>query len=383
MEQSHGSTATQAIPTWSSPGGEGEGSYSGLYSKMWKQMGSIIQPSLKHAILHQFSPPKSGTEPIHYADFGYAVRNNTLGFAKFVVDALKMRPDVIDRDIVCHFADLPSFDFNKLFKQLPPFTGQGDGSVEERTWFADGVPGTQYGRMFPRSSLHVAITTLTLHYLSELPKSILDKSSPAYNKGKVGCHGSSPATAEAYAKVSRQGLRKFFECRAEEIASGGVLGFYCLGRRDRAHPENQLVDEGSNYLLDIEKTWKELVNEGVLTDESLDDFNLPLCYPSIDELQEAIEHPPSAFRIEKLDFIEKRPLADKPMEFDDAEAYGKFMTVMFGNMRPRLARYGLAPELTDEFEKRYRQNCEKSYAAKKAAGFPMNMSMCVAVLVRK
>lgn len=121
----------------------------------------------------------------------------------------------------------------------------------------------------------------------------------------------------------------------------------------------------------------------VLTDESLDDFNLPLCHPSIDELQEAIEHPPSAFRIEKLDFIEKRPLADKPMEFDDAEAYGKFMAVMFGNMRPMLASHGLSPELTDKFEERYRQNCEKSYAVKKAAGFPMNMSMCVAVLVRK
>ncbi|KAG0615181.1 hypothetical protein M758_5G021600 [Ceratodon purpureus] len=345
-------------------------------------LGSMLEPSLKHAILHQFSPPQSGTEPIHYADFGCAVGANTLGFAKFVVDALKTRPDVIDRDIVCHFADLPSNDFNTLFKQLPPFTGQGDGSVEERTWFADGVPGTQYGRMFPRSSLHVAITTLTLHYLSELPKSILDKSSPAYNKGKLGCYGSSPATAEAYAKVSRQGLRKFFECRAEEIVSGGVLGFYCPGRRDRAHPENQLFDD-SYYVLDIEKTWKELVNEGVLTDESLDDFNLPLCHPSIDELQEAIEHPPSAFRIEKLDFIEKSSLADKPMEFDDAEAYGKFMAFLFGNMRPMLASHGLAPELIDKFEERYRQNCEKSYAVKKAAGFPMNMSMCVAVLIRK
>jgi hypothetical protein len=128
-------------------------------------MGSVLEPSLKDAILHHFSPPQG---PLHYADFGCAVGANTLGFAKFVVETLKTRAELSDKDIVCHFADLPSNDFNTLFKQLPPFVGQGDGSAEERTWFADGVPGTQYGRLFPRSSLHVAITTLTLHYLSEV-----------------------------------------------------------------------------------------------------------------------------------------------------------------------------------------------------------------------
>lgn len=148
-------------------GGEGEGSYS-HQSKLWRRMGSILEPSLKDAIVHHLSLPQLDDGPIHYADFGCSVGANTLGFAKCVVDALKSRPEIGERDIVCHFADLPSNDFNTLFKQFPPMVGQGDGGEEERIWFADGVPGTQYGRMFPRSSLHVAITAITLHYLNEV-----------------------------------------------------------------------------------------------------------------------------------------------------------------------------------------------------------------------
>lgn len=67
--------------------------------------------------------------------------------------------------------------------------------------------------------------------------------------------------AEAYAEASRKDLREFFKCRAEEIASGGVLCFYCAGRKDRAHPENQLFEESIHFLPYIEKAWQELVNE--------------------------------------------------------------------------------------------------------------------------
>jgi len=95
----------------------------------------------------------------------------------------------------------------------------------------------------------------------QIPKSVLDKSSPAYNKGRIGADGSNPAAAEAFAEASRKGLRRFFECRAEEMASGGVLGFYCLGRRDRAHPEKQMFEESIHPFPGAQKAFQELVNE--------------------------------------------------------------------------------------------------------------------------
>lgn len=352
-------------------------------------MGSILEPALKDTLLHHFSPPHElGAGPIHYADFGCSVGANTLGFAKLAIDTLKTKPEMSGRDFVCHFADLPSNDFNTLFKQLPPITGEGggDGSVEERTWFAAGVPGSQYGRMFPRSSLHVAITTLTLHYLSEIPKSVEDKSSPAYNKGKISAHGASPAAAEAFAEVSRKGLRRFFECRAEEMASGGVLGFYCLGRRDRAHPEKQMFDDSIHPLPAIEKSWQELVNEGIIAEERLDSFNVPICSPSIDELQEAIEHPTSEFHIQKLEFIDEfwlQPNNAQDTVFKDAESYGKTLANMYNSGIGTMVTDHLGSKLTEVLVERFRHNSEKDYPLKKAANFPMYMSLCVGILIRK
>lgn len=138
-------------------GGEGEGSYTSE-SKKFNVIQSLLKPVLKDTLLHHFSPVV-GAGPFHYADFGCSVGNNTIDFATFVTDILKSKPELNGNDFVCHFADLPSNDFNTLFKQL---------AGEERTWFAEGVAGSQYSRMFPRSSLHVAITTLTLHYMSEV-----------------------------------------------------------------------------------------------------------------------------------------------------------------------------------------------------------------------
>lgn len=155
--------------SFATQGGQGEGSYSKSNSAASKTLSACIVPSLEEFLLHHFSPPQ-GAGPIYYADFGCAVGANTIGLAKFVTETLKSRPEISERDFLCYFADLPTNDFNTLFNQFPPLASRdgGNGNVEERTWFAAGVPGNQFNRMFPRSSLHVAITTLTLHYLPEV-----------------------------------------------------------------------------------------------------------------------------------------------------------------------------------------------------------------------
>ena len=94
-----------------------------------------------------------------------------------------------------------------------------------------------------------------------MPESVLDKSSPAYNKGRICAHGASPAVVEAFAAASRRGLRRFFECRAEEIAPGGVLAFYVPGRDDHAHPEIQYSEDTVSVVPPIERAWTELENE--------------------------------------------------------------------------------------------------------------------------
>ena len=117
-----------------------------------------------------------------------------------------------------------------------------------------------------------------------------------------------------------------------------------------------------------------------MTEESLDTFNLPFCHPSMEELREAI--PPAAFRIEKLEFVYQWPILNEAPGGEGAEAYGKFIASTFHMMRWMLEAHGMAPELTDKLEARYRRNCEDEYAAKKSTGFMISMSLCVGVLVR-
>lgn len=96
----------------------------------------------------------------------------------------------------------------------------------------------------------------------QIPKSITDESSPTFNRGCISSHGASPAVAEVFADTSREGLRKFFQCRAEELASGGVLAFYFPSRPDRAHPERQMSEDSMQLALwKVETAWRELVAE--------------------------------------------------------------------------------------------------------------------------
>lgn len=95
----------------------------------------------------------------------------------------------------------------------------------------------------------------------QIPKSVTDKASPAFNKGHIAVHGSKPVVAEAFAEASRKDMQKFFKCRAEEMAPGGLLALYCTGRQERAHPENQYPDNTIIFMLHLEKAMKELVNE--------------------------------------------------------------------------------------------------------------------------
>ena len=67
--------------------------------------------------------------------------------------------------------------------------------------------------------------------------------------------------AEAFAEALRKGLHRFFECRAEEMALGGVLALFCTGRQERARPDIQFPDNTVIFVLHVEKAWKEPVNE--------------------------------------------------------------------------------------------------------------------------
>ena len=77
------------------------------------------------------------------------------------------------------FNDLPASDFNSLFRILPSANTDlhNQEGVAERPYFAAGVPGSFYGRLFPDKTLHLVHSSFGLHWLSQVCfriKSVLD-----------------------------------------------------------------------------------------------------------------------------------------------------------------------------------------------------------------
>ncbi|KAK3023448.1 hypothetical protein RJ639_042660 [Escallonia herrerae] len=97
-------------------------------------------------------------------------------------------------------------DFRTLFTSLPP----------EKSYFAAGVPGSFYGRLFPQSSLHIVHVSYALHWLSKFPEEVLDINSPAWNKGKIYYTSASDEIFNAYAAQFANDMNNFLNARAEE-----------------------------------------------------------------------------------------------------------------------------------------------------------------------
>lgn len=100
------------------------------------------------------------------ADLGCATGYNTLTTVDMVVETLNRRcvnELGFEPEFEAFFSDLPSNDFNSLFRELmAPVNG---GS---RRFFAAGVPGSFYHRLFPRGKLHVVVSLSALHWLSQV-----------------------------------------------------------------------------------------------------------------------------------------------------------------------------------------------------------------------
>lgn len=143
--------------------GDGEASYS---------QNSAIQGSM----LHDTGPHLAdairqlrfdGSPVIRVADFGCSVGANALAWAQLAAESVlqnfhsQSKPSP---EIQYFFSDLPSNDFNTLFREL-----HGEDGKAERPYFAAAVGGSFHERLFPRGALHIAISSYSLHWMSKVP----------------------------------------------------------------------------------------------------------------------------------------------------------------------------------------------------------------------
>lgn len=331
-------------------GGKGEASYannSQAQARHARSMLHLLEETLDGI---QLNPPEI---PFVVVDLGCSCGSNTIYIVDVIIKHMTKRYEVLGfepPEFSAFFSDLPSNDFNTLFQLLPPLANYG-GSMEEclaannhRSYFAAGVPGSFYRRLFPARSIDVFHSAFSLHWLSQVPETVLDKRSAAYNKGRVFIHGASESTANAYRKQFQTDLAEFLGSRSREMKRGGSMFLVCLGRTS-VDP----ADQGGAGLLfgtHFQDAWDDLVQEGLITSEKRDSFNIPVYAPSIQDFKEVVEADGS-FAINKLEvFKGGSPLVvNQP---DDAAEVGRALATSCRSVSGVLVDAHIGDRLSEE-----------------------------------
>ncbi|KAJ8532545.1 hypothetical protein K7X08_012468 [Anisodus acutangulus] len=343
-------------------GGKGEASYVN---------NSQAQAQHARSMLHLLKDTLDGVQlnspdiPFVIADLGCSCGSNTIFIIDVIVEHMSKRYEAVGQEtpeFSAFFSDLPSNDFNTLFQLLPPLANNSCGSMEEclasnshRSYFAAGVPGSFYRRLFPARSIDVFYSAFSLHWLSQVPDIVLDKRSTAYNKGKIYIHGANENTANAYRKQFQTDLANFLGARCKEMKRDGSMFLACLGRTS-VDP----TDQGGAGLLfgtHYQDAWDDLVQEGLITSEKRDKFNIPVYAPSIQDFKEVVEANGS-FKINNLQvFRGGSPLVVKHP--DDEAEIGRALANSCRSVSGVLVDAHIGEQLSDELFSRVEERATR------------------------
>ncbi|KAG6411666.1 hypothetical protein SASPL_129750 [Salvia splendens] len=182
---------------------------------------------------------------IAIADLGCSVCPNTFFAMQTIIQTLQQKHHHHHFEFQVFFNDQTSNDFNTLLASLP----------DPRPYFAAAATGSFYGRLFPSSSLHVAFSSSSLHWLSR-----------------------------AYADQFEEDMGVFLRARAEEIVEGGIVIVIMPGVDDGVvtHDVGIAITFLGCILMDM-------VKEGMLSQDKVDTLNVPHVYPSVKQMRKAME----------------------------------------------------------------------------------------------
>ncbi|PNY06761.1 salicylate O-methyltransferase-like protein [Trifolium pratense] len=230
-------------------GGVGKTSYaknSSLQKKASEKVKHIITQTVEELYIE--TTPKS----IGIADLGCSSGPNTLSIIKDIFQTIQLTSQKImhhSTEFRVYFNDLPTNDFNSIFKALPEFQKllNQDRKNGFPSIFMGGYPGSFYGRLFPNSYLHFVHSSHSLHWLSRVPPAIYDEQKKSLNKGCVYiCDKTPEVVSKAYSQQFQEDFSLFLRSRSEELVVGGKMVLTFLGRRGPEH-----VDRGNSFFWEI------------------------------------------------------------------------------------------------------------------------------------
>ncbi|PRQ15890.1 putative loganate O-methyltransferase [Rosa chinensis] len=260
-------------------GGDGPNSYA-KNSTFQQGVLDVAKELIRKAIAEKLDIDiSSSSTSFKIADLGCSVGPNTFFAVENIVEAveLKYQGQGMNSQIPefqVFFNDHTSNDFNILFKSLP----------QNRRYYAAGVPGSFYGRLFPNASIHIAHSSYGIHFLSRVPKAVMDRNSPAWNKGHIWYSNSTDEVVRAYKAQYAEDMECFLHARAQETVHGGLMLLTFPGS-PAGFPHSRSVvglELLGSCLMD-------LVRKGVVSEEKVDSFNMPVYSMSPQELEVAVK----------------------------------------------------------------------------------------------
>ncbi|XVF71526.1 hypothetical protein PTKIN_Ptkin12aG0045000 [Pterospermum kingtungense] len=199
------------------------------------------------------------------ADLGCVTGPNTFFAVQNIIEAVDQNYKTKHRNLQTleyhvFFSDRVDNDFNTLFRTLP----------SSRPYFAVGVPGSFYGRLFPKESIHIMYSSNSLNWLSRVPNYVVDINSPVWNGNSI-----------------------YYR---EELVGKGLMALVLAGRQNGL----PLCQTGIGKSFDLLGSCLfDMANEGIISKEKVESLNLPLNDPSEGEIVELINND-WGFSIEKM-----------------------------------------------------------------------------------
>ncbi|KAK4859633.1 hypothetical protein QYF36_008990 [Acer negundo] len=270
--------------------GEGESSYlqnSGISPFLSEKSKRALERAVE-SILEENSVP---LQVLSVADLGCATSLSTFSVMATAIDTTKKMQVVAPPEFQFLLNDLPGNDFDTLTRGLSRFlNGEKCKGV---SCFAMVSPGSFYGRLFPRNTLHLFYSCYSVCFLSKVPR-LRDEAGLALNKGKIYISKKSPgAVREAYLCQYQQDLSLFLKSRSEEMVANGGRVVLILPGRESADPTSE----------DVCYHW-EILAEAIasIVDDAdkLDSFDVPYYVPSIEEIKQVVDKEGS-FELEMIE----------------------------------------------------------------------------------
>ncbi|WVZ94582.1 hypothetical protein U9M48_040461 [Paspalum notatum var. saurae] len=318
---------------------DGEAGYA-HNSAMQRADQNKIKPIIDEAVTGLLKSATHVPSSMVLADLGCSSGPNALGLVSIAVDAVFNRCAALNGqappELSVPLNDLPDNDFNDVAKRLV-LLQQGTQSLGRV--LTGIVPGSFYKRLFPSNSLHLVVSSNSLHWLSQAPEDLKSNRIPLHDQDESLRRARRNMAIQAYRRQFRKDFTLFLNLRAQELVPRGRMVVSMVGSRgcNRMAPVWDIVTFPLN----------DMASRGVISREMLDRFYVPMHGPSDVELREIIEDEGS-FMLNKIQVheVEKRVAAPNMA--------ARVMRAVFEPMI--VHHFGLSGDVMDEFVRTLEQH---------------------------